>query len=218
MSEGATVADDLPTISVEVDSAEYREIMAAVHRIIDRLVDRFDVLRETDRDAVRLAHNDLSKRLEGFPQQFATKVELEAAANALQRLEKDALSRELYEQNHGIVEEDIDKLEREKLNASVFNTFIENYRIEQERAATERREVATVLATATDSVRTQVLEERGEYLTIESYDTQHETVVQQVHAVERWQYKIVGALVFATFVAPVITGTVVYFVTREFFG
>lgn len=200
----------------ENNNGERVYLIEAIYRIVGQVEKKFDALRATDREAVTLAHELLSARLEGFPQQFATKTEMEEAGRALQRLEKDALSRELYEQQRQATLQIVATLDRDKLNASVFDTFIENYRIEQERAASERRDVAVVLASATDKVRQQILEERGDFLTQESYDHQHREVVLQVEAVERWQYKLVGGLVFATFIAPLVTGLVVYIVTKGF--
>ncbi len=189
-------------------------LIEAIYRIVGQVEKRFDALRETDREAVRLAHQELSLRLEGFPAQFATKSEVEAAATTLRKLETDAISREVYQQNHQAVLQSVGVLDRDKLNKTVFDTFLENYRIEIERAASERRDVADVLAQATDRVRGQILEERGEYLTQESYDHQHQAVVMQVESVERWQYKLIGGLVFATFLAPLVTGLVVYILTK----
>lgn len=189
-------------------------IFDAVYRIVGQVERRFDSLRDTDREAVKLAHNDLSRRLEGFPQQYATKVEMEQAALALRRLENSAVSREVYEQRHMVLSEEIDALERDLLPKAVFDTFIANYALDQERAVVDRRSVVESLAGATNQVREQVLAERGEYLTQESYDQQHQTLVMRVEGVERWQYKLVGGLVFATFLAPLITALVVYIITK----
>jgi hypothetical protein len=178
--------------------------------LLEQVEKRFESLREADREAVRLAHSDLSRRLEGFPQQFATKTEMEEAARGVQRLEKDSLSREMYDQQHRSLADVVAKLDRDKMQESVFETFLENYRIETERAATDRRSVAEVLARATETVRAQVLEERGEYLTQEYYDHEHQALERELNGVQRWQYMIVGGLVFATFVAPLVTGAIVY--------
>ena len=192
---------------------EYKDVIEAIYRIVGAVERRFDSLRATDREAVALAHADLSRRLEGFPQQYATKVESESAALAVQRLEKDALPREVYEQNHKIVVDGVTKLGQEKLDESVFDTFVENYRIEQGRSADERRTVAEVLANATDQVRAQIAEERSDYVTQEYYDRRHTDVVTQLNGVQRWQYQLFGGLVFATFVAPLITGILVWLFT-----
>ncbi len=186
----------------------------AIYRIVGQVERRFDSLREADRQAVTLAHGELSKRLEGFPQQYATKVEMEQAAIALRRLENTTLSREIYEQRHLMLSEEVDVLERDSLPRSVFDTFVEQYRLDQERAGVERRNVAEVLAHATDQVRDQIIAERGDFLTQEAYDQRHQSLVQQVDAVQAWQYKLVGGLVFATFVAPLVTGLVVWTITR----
>jgi transcription initiation factor TFIIIB Brf1 subunit/transcription initiation factor TFIIB len=118
--------------------------------LIEAIEKRFDSLREADREAVKVAHEDLARRLEGFPQQFATKQEATEASRALQRLEKDSLAREVYDSNHKALQEMVFKLERDKMPESVFVTFVENYRAEQENAATERRAVAAALASSTE--------------------------------------------------------------------
>jgi hypothetical protein len=118
--------------------------------LIEAIEKRFDGLREADREAVRLRHDDLTQRLEGFPQQFATKDEMRGASEALQRLEKDAVTREIYETQSKALAELVQKLDKDKLPESVFGTFVENYRISSENAATERRAVAAALASTTD--------------------------------------------------------------------
>jgi hypothetical protein len=197
-----------------LDDEQIRFLISRLDQRIDDMHDHLAALRASDQLAVTVAYNGVSERMQGFPQQYATKPEMEAARDALVKLEKDAVPREMYDQQHGTLVDATTKLAREKLDEAVFNTFQENYRIEQARSASERRDVADVLARATDSVRQEVASERGEYLTIESYDQQHSAVVNQIDAVERWQYKLIGALVFATFVAPLVTGTFVYFITQ----
>ena len=187
----------------------------SVYRVIEQLEKRIDSSITQSKDAVALAHNDLSKRLEGFPQQFATKTEMEEAARAVQRLEKDSLSREMYDTNHRTLVDTVGKLDKDKLNESVFDTFVDNYRLEQERAAAERRDVAALLASATEKLRVTVAEERSDYLTQDAHERDYKAIQGAVNAVERWQYKIVGALVFATFVAPLVTGIVVYLFVRS---
>jgi hypothetical protein len=198
-----------------LDDEQIRFLIGRLDQRIDDLREHLAALRASDQLAVTVAYEGVSERMQGFPQQYATKPEMEGARDALVKLEKDAVPREMYDQQHARVVEATTKLDREKLNTTVFETFQENYRIEQARATAERRDVADVLAHATDSVRQEVAAERGEYLTIESYDQQHRAVVSQIDAVERWQYKLIGALVFATFVAPLVTGTFVYLITRS---
>jgi hypothetical protein len=120
-----------------------------VRCLIEAIEKRFDALREADREAVRLRHAELSLRLEGFPQQFATKDEMRAASEALQRLEKDAVTREIYETQSRAMAEMVQKLDKDKLPESVFQTFVDNYRLSAENAAVERRAVASALASAT---------------------------------------------------------------------
>ena len=52
------------------------------------------------------------------------------------------------------------------------------------------------------------------YVTEEYYDQRHSSIVEQVNGLQAWQYKIVGALVFATFIAPLLTGILVYLFTK----
>jgi len=190
-------------------------LIEAIYRIVGQVEKRFDALRESDLTAIRLAHSELSLRLQGFPQQYATKIEFEQAAELLRRLENESLSREIYQQNHQALLQSIAVLDRDKLSKSIFEAFAEGYRLDQDRAADERRNVAEVLATATEGVRAQMLEERGDFLTQDVYDQRHQALSNQVAAVERWEYKIVGALVFATFIAPLVTGVVVYLFTKS---
>lgn len=197
-----------------LDDEQIRHLIDRLDQRIDDLRAHLADLRAADQLAVTVAYEGVSERMQGFPQQYATKPEMEAARDALVKLEKDAVPREMYDQQHGAVVDATVRLERDKLPRSVFETFQDNYRIEQARTTEERRSVADVLARATDSVRQEIASERGEYLTIESYDQQHLAVVNQIDAVERWQYKLIGALVFATFVAPLVTGTFVYFITH----
>lgn len=198
-----------------MDSEERIDLIDAIYRIVGQVEKRFDALRESDRDAVRLAHEDLSKRLAGFPQQYATKIEMEQAALALRRLENSALSREVYDERHQALTDEVNALEKNMLPRTVFDTFVDSYRLDQDRAGIERRNVAEVLATATNQVRDQIIAERADFLTQEVYDQRHQVLVQQVDSVERWQYKLVGGLVFATFVAPLVTGLIVYLFTKR---
>ena len=94
-------------------------------------------------------------------------------------------------------------MEREKLDESVYDTFIENYRLELARAAEDRRQSRRRFSAAGD-----------DYITEEYYDQRHSALVQEVNGMQAWQYKIVGGLVFATFVAPLITGLLVYLFTK----
>lgn len=191
-------------------------LIEAIYRIVGQVEKRFDDLRAADREAVRVAHLGLMSRLEGFPQLYATRIQMEQATTTLRKLENEALSRETYEENRQAMLQSIGLLDRDKLTQSVFDTFIDNYRLDQDRAATERRGTNEVLANATTAVRNQIMEERGDFLTQEVYDTRHQALTQQVDAIERWQYKLVGGLVFATFVAPLVTGMIVYFFTKGF--
>lgn len=167
--------------------SEYKDVIEAIYRIVGAVEKRFDSLRETDREALKSASADLSRRLDGFPQLYATKADMAEAAKTLQKLEREAVSRETYEREHSVLEDAV----ATKLSAAIFQGFVENYRLEQDR----------------------LREERGDYLSQAYYEERHTGLVNQVHAVESWQYKIVGGLVFATFIAPLLTGILVYLFT-----
>jgi hypothetical protein len=132
------------------------------HWTTDSLKEHFEALRQVDqeairlvREAVQLAHDDLSRRLEGFPQQFATKEEMDSAAASLQRLERDTVAREIYDTNHQALSALVQKLDREKTPEAAFQTFVDTQRRKDEEAAVERRAVASGLATATARERGQ---------------------------------------------------------------
>jgi hypothetical protein len=150
---------------------------------------RLDDLREADREAVRVATRGLELRMAGFPEEFARKAELVAAAAILQRVESG------------------------KLDKSAFDTFVETYRVEQDRADDARRELATSVRAAADAFRLQIVEERGNYISEENYSQRHRLLQAQVESNSRWQYKIVGGLIFATFIAPVLSALLVYQLT-----
>jgi len=115
-------------------------------RYLDQLESKWAELRKADALAVELRHADLSQRLEGFPQQFATKEEMKSAAEGVAKLEKDAVTREIYEQQSKALSELVTKLDKEKLSETVYQTFVDNYRRTAENDATERRAIAAALA------------------------------------------------------------------------
>jgi hypothetical protein len=129
---------------------ELQRISRSLERQIDDLRDHLERLREADLEAVRLRHRDLSTRMEGFPQEFARKAELTEASKALQKLERDSVAREIYDTQHKALADLVAKMEREKLDEAVFDTFVENYRISMDNAAVERRAVAAGLAASSE--------------------------------------------------------------------
>lgn len=118
--------------------------------LIEAIEKRFDALRASDNEAVKLRHQEMAERLEGFPQQYATKPEMLEASRTLQKLERDTVAREIYESAHKVLEEYVARLDRQKMDESIFQTFLADYRREQEAAAQERRAVAAALAASTE--------------------------------------------------------------------
>ena len=203
-----SLGDNMGSEGLNHDERTY--LIEAIYRIVGQVERKFDALRATDREAVSLAHRELSLRLEGFPQLYGTKTEMEAVASAVRRLENSALSREVYEQRHLALNDEVDQLQKDMLPRVVFDVFVEQYRLDQDRNLVDRRNVVESLATATNQVREQVIADSGELVTQTMYDQQQHLLAQQVDSVERWQYKLVGGLVFATFLAPLVTALVVY--------
>lgn len=201
---------------------EYEDI----YRLIDQIEKRFKDLHDTDVHALEIFRRELALRLEGFPEQYATKADFLHADRSLRELEQTTLSRAMYDNAHQVLEDHVNKMDRDKLNTTVFETFVENYRIDQDKAVEDRRgvvqsmmdairQVSDTSANERNQIREQLVAERNEYLTHEIYDQQHGLLQRRVEGTERWQYKLVGGLVFATFVAPLVTGIVIYFVTRN---
>lgn len=196
------------------DREERTYLIEAIYRIVGQVERKYDALRDSDLEAFKTFRLELSARLDGFPALYATQAQLEQILISLRGLETSVLSRQIYEQNHQTLEDHVIKLDREKLPESVFETFIENYRIDQEKNIADRKNVVDSLAHATNQVRDQLIMERSEYITVDSYQHQHAALMTRVEGTERWQYKIVGGLVFATFIAPLLTGIIVYLFSK----
>ena len=201
---------------------EYEDI----YRLIDQIEKRFKDLHDTDVHALEIFRRELALRLQGFPEQYATKADFLHADRSLRELEPTTLSRAMYDNAHQVLEDHVNKMDRDKLNITVFETFVENYRIDQDKAIEDRRgvvqsmmdairQVSDTSANERNQIREQLVAERTEYLTHELYDQQHGLLLRRVEGTERWQYKLVGGLVFATFVAPLVSGVVIYFITRN---
>jgi anti-sigma-K factor RskA len=71
---------------------------------------------------------------------------------ALQRLEKDAISREIYDTQYAALDELVRRLDKDKMDEKEFNTFVATQRTKDEEAANERRAVAAGLARSTETV------------------------------------------------------------------
>ena len=78
-------------------------------------------------------------RLEGFPQQFATRSEQDAIKDTAQRLEKDSISREIYDANMANMRETLNqKLERQVFESTLQEWVTWRRQVEQ-RLACEHR-------------------------------------------------------------------------------
>ena len=67
---------------------------------------------------------------------------------------------------------------------------------------------------AMNELRQQITEERSIYMSREAYDRASELILTRISALERWQFKIIGALVLVTFLMPAMTALAVYLLTR----
>jgi DNA phosphorothioation-dependent restriction protein DptG len=76
---------------------ELRCLIDTIKERLEAEIRRLDDLREADKLAVEVAHEGVRERMEGFPQQYATKSEQDAIKETAQRLEKDSIAREIYD-------------------------------------------------------------------------------------------------------------------------
>jgi hypothetical protein len=103
------------------------ELRCLIESIEKRFVDRIDAemrrleqLRQADALAIEVAQKGVQERMSGFPQQYATKSEQDAIKETAQRLEKDSISREIYDQNHNRLRQDISiKLEKQVFESTL---------------------------------------------------------------------------------------------------
>jgi RecB family exonuclease len=130
-----------------------KDYFGLFEKLVRSELKRLDDLRTKTEEAVKLAHADLGKRLQDFPQEFARKTEFDDSLRVLQRLEKEVPSAEKID----ALDKAIQKLDREALPESVFQTFVTAQRDKDEEAARERRAVASALATSTE--RRSVIED-----------------------------------------------------------
>lgn len=66
-----------------------------------------------------------------------------------------------------------------------------------------------------NNLRHQIESERGDYATRDMLDRVIGGVGTRISAIERWQFKIIGALILLTFLMPTLTGIIVYLVTSS---
>jgi len=124
----------------------------AINKRIDELKEHLRDLRAADQEAIKVALVPVTEKMQGFPEEYATKPDMDAVKEALQKLERDAISREIYEEQSKNLSDMVSKLDRHKLDEKEFQAFVEQYRDHSEAAATERRAVAAGLAESTSVV------------------------------------------------------------------
>jgi hypothetical protein len=132
-----------------LDDEQLRYVLDLMDKRIEDLRRHFSDLRSADQLAVTVAYGGVSERMQGFPAQYATKPDMDGVKDALAKLEKDAVSREIYEERHQALQGLISDLDRNKMSQHEFDTFVVNYRIEIERAAESARAIAGALASGT---------------------------------------------------------------------
>jgi hypothetical protein len=99
---------------------------------IDAEMRRIDQLSEAKDEAVKVAHEGVKERMEGFPQQYATKQEQDAIKETAQRLEKDSISREVYDQRMMQVEQRVSlKLEKQVFDSTLAEWVTWRRQVEQ---------------------------------------------------------------------------------------
>jgi predicted helicase len=83
-------------------------------------VQRLDDLRAADQRAVEVAQEGVQERMQGFPQQYATKQEQDAIKETAQRLEASSIDRKVYDQAMSHMREAI----HAKLEKQVFESWL----------------------------------------------------------------------------------------------
>lgn len=106
------------------------ETRRVIHMLEKRIDERFDAemrrlaeLRSSDALAITVAYNSVERRLEGFPQQYATKSEQDVIKETAIRLDRSSLSREVYEERH----EQLSSQIAAALPAVVFDTTLREW-------------------------------------------------------------------------------------------
>jgi hypothetical protein len=101
-------------------SEELRCLIDTLKERMETEIRRLDDLRESDQRAVAVAHEGVRERMEGFPQQYATKSEQDAIKETAQRLEKSSIDREIYDQAMSQMRESV----HSKLEKQVFESTL----------------------------------------------------------------------------------------------
>jgi len=108
----------------------------ALEKRLEAEVRRLDDLREADMLAIKVAQEGVGERMQGFPQQYATKPEQDAIKAQAQRLEKDSISREIYDQAMGQIRESTNqKLEKQVFESTLAEWVTWRRQVEQRLAA-----------------------------------------------------------------------------------
>ena len=132
------------------------DLRNSINRRIDDLRAELLRLREADNKdydrAIQVAYEGVRDRMEGFPQQYATKPDMDSVKEGLQKLERDAISREIYDSQYKALDELVRNLDKGKLDEKEFQQFKDNQLVKDEEAANERRAVAAGLARSTETV------------------------------------------------------------------
>jgi hypothetical protein len=76
-------------------------------RYIDAVRAMWEVARESDLEAVRVAREDVKERMEGFPAEYAKKAELDQIRETVRRLDREAINRDTYESRHEQLKNDL---------------------------------------------------------------------------------------------------------------
>jgi len=132
------------------------DLRNATNKRIEDMRAEFLRLREADNKnydrAIEVAYEGVRDRMEGFPQQYATKPDMDSVKEGLQKLERDAISREIYDSQYKALDELVRNLDKGKLDEKEFQQFKDNQLVKDEEAANERRAVAAGLARSTETV------------------------------------------------------------------
>jgi hypothetical protein len=95
-------------------------------------IKRLDDLRAADMLAIQVAQEGVAERMQGFPQQYATKSEQDAIKETAQRLEKSSIDREIYDHSMAQMRESVHgKLEKQVFESTLAEWVTWRRQVEQ---------------------------------------------------------------------------------------
>lgn len=85
---------------------------------------------------------------------------------------------------------------------------------QSQRAIDKAEEAVEKRLEGMNEFRQQLNEERANYLTLESWEQQKQALVSRIEVLEKWLFKILGALGLLSAVVPILVALATYFAIR----